>query len=201
MTQNPIKCKAMTVDVLLYNRCVLRPIVIGNAIVKRVASFKLLGVFISRDLTWDTHVDYILKKANKRLYILRILRRCGVEVPDMVKIYCAVIPSVLEYASPVFSNIPAFLSSALERIKSRALAIMMPGVSYLEALHETCLASLETRGAASCVNFMQSVKSDNPLFPLCRGLIANDDCNYNLWSRSFRRAPVNTVRFCIFSIV
>ena len=54
VTQNPIKCKEMTVDVLQYNRCVLRPIVIGNAIVERVASFKLLGVFISRDLTWDT---------------------------------------------------------------------------------------------------------------------------------------------------
>lgn len=62
-------------DFLLYNSCVPRPTVVGNAIVERVASLKLLGVYILRDLTWDTHVDYILKKANKRLYILRALRR------------------------------------------------------------------------------------------------------------------------------
>ena len=86
MTLNPSKCKEMSVDFLQYNSCVLRPIVVGNAIVERVASFKLLGAYISRDLTWFTHVNYILKKANKRLYILRALRRSGVSVPDMVNI-------------------------------------------------------------------------------------------------------------------
>ena len=78
MTFNPCKCKEMSVDFLQYNSCVLRPIVVGNAIVERVASFKLFGVYISRDLTWDTHVNYILKKTNKRLYIVRSLRRSGV---------------------------------------------------------------------------------------------------------------------------
>ena len=86
MTLNLSKCKEMSVDFLQYNSCVLRPIVVGNAIVERVASFKLLGAYISRDLTWFTHVNYILKKANKRLYILRALRRSGVSVPDMVNI-------------------------------------------------------------------------------------------------------------------
>ena len=51
MTLNPSKCKEMSFDFLQYNRCVLRPIVVGNAIVERVASFKLLGVYILRDLT------------------------------------------------------------------------------------------------------------------------------------------------------
>ena len=60
---------------------------------------------------------YILKKANKRLYILRALRRSGVSVPDMVNIYCAVIRSVVEYASPVFSDLPTFLCCALESMQ------------------------------------------------------------------------------------
>ena len=41
MTLNPCKCKEMSVDFLQYNSCVLRLIVLGNAIVERVASFKL----------------------------------------------------------------------------------------------------------------------------------------------------------------
>ena len=113
MTLNPCKCKEMSVDFLQCNSCVLRPIVVGNAIVERVVSFKLLGVYISRDLTWDTHADYILKKANKRLYLLRALRRSGVSVPDMLNIYCAVICSVVEYASPVnyFPIYPQFYAA------------------------------------------------------------------------------------------
>ena len=71
MTLSPSKCKEMSVDFQQYNSCVLRPIVVWNAIVERVASFKLLGVYISGDLLWDAHLDYILKKANERLNILR----------------------------------------------------------------------------------------------------------------------------------
>ena len=68
MTLNPSKCKEMSVDFLQYNSCVLRPIVVGNAIVERVASFKLLGVYISRDLTWFTHIDYIDYSQQKVIY-------------------------------------------------------------------------------------------------------------------------------------
>ena len=46
MTLNPSKCKEMSVEFLEYNSCVLRPLVVGNAIVECVASFRLLGVYI-----------------------------------------------------------------------------------------------------------------------------------------------------------
>ena len=195
ITLNPSKCKEMSLDLLQYNSCVLRPSVVGNAIVERVASFKLLGVYISRDLTWFTHVDYILKKANKRLYILRALRRSGVSVPDMVNIYCAVIRSVVEYASPVFSDLPAVLCCALERMQKRALSIILPGVSYQEALCQSGLAPLEVRRAESCVNFMKSVKSGNPLLPICEGLLVNNESKYNLRHQLQHKVIVNTNRF------
>ena len=162
---------------------------------ERVASFKLLGVYISRDLTWDAHVDYILKKANKRLYILKALRRSGVSVPDIVNIYCAVIRSVIEYASPVFSDLPAFLCCALERMQKRALSIILPGVSYQEALCQSDLAPLEARRAESCVNFMKSVKSSNPLLPICEGLLVNNESKYNLRHKLQHKVIVNTNRF------
>ena len=49
----------------------LGPIVVGSIMIQRVKSYKLLGVFIDDDLKWSTHVDYINKKACKRLYSLR----------------------------------------------------------------------------------------------------------------------------------
>lgn len=199
MKLNPPKCKEMLVDFLRYNSCVSCPIVTGNAVIEQVASFKFLGVNISRDLTWDVHVDYLLKKVNKRLYILRVLRRCGVHVSDMVKIYCAVIRSVMEYASPAFANLSVCLSNALERVQKRALSIMLPGVNYREAMEQTGLATLEKRREEACEKFMQSLKMGNPLLPLCRGMVSDSKSQqYNLRSRTLHKKPVNTVRFETF---
>ncbi len=39
--------------------------------VERVSSFKYLGVYISEDLTWTTHIQTQVKKARQRLYHLR----------------------------------------------------------------------------------------------------------------------------------
>ena len=59
----------------------------------------------------------------------------------------------------------------LQRMKKRALAIILPGVSYQEALCQSGLAPLKARRAESCVNFMKKVKSGNPLLPICEGLL------------------------------
>ena len=50
-----------------------RPIVLGNNTVECVTTYKLLGIIISNDLKWNEHIDYVSKKAVKRLYSLRIL--------------------------------------------------------------------------------------------------------------------------------
>jgi len=51
--------------------------------IDRVTTFKLLGVFISSDLSWDSHVTYILQKAAKRMYCINYLVRSGVPTCDM----------------------------------------------------------------------------------------------------------------------
>jgi len=49
---------------------------------------KLLGVIISSDLSWDSHVTYILHKVAKRMYCINYLVRSGVRTCD-----CSVIRS------------------------------------------------------------------------------------------------------------
>ena len=102
MCLNPTKCKEISIDFLQYNGHVRLPITMGGTEIGCVKSFKLLGVYLSSDLTWATHVDYVLKKANRRLYALRQLKRCGVLPADIVKVYCSLVRSVVEYASVVF---------------------------------------------------------------------------------------------------
>ncbi|CAB4012084.1 RNA-directed DNA polymerase from mobile element jockey [Paramuricea clavata] len=48
---------------------------IGNDTIERVNSFKLLGLWINNTLKWNTHIEEITKKANKRLFYLRECRR------------------------------------------------------------------------------------------------------------------------------
>ena len=64
---------------------------IGDQVLDRVESAKILGVTISSDLTWSTHVDNIISKASKRLYIMYImlyqLKREGISQRDMMNIY------------------------------------------------------------------------------------------------------------------
>jgi len=45
--------------------------------IDRVFSFKLHGVYIETTLCWSLHVDNMIKKAIKRLYFLKQLKRAG----------------------------------------------------------------------------------------------------------------------------
>ena len=51
------------------------PIVIDNQSANIVKHAKILGVIVSSDLKWILHVNAICKKASKRLYALRLLRK------------------------------------------------------------------------------------------------------------------------------
>ena len=58
----------------------------GNEI-DNVQYAKLLGVTISSDLTWNKHVENIVAKAGKRVYMLYQLKRGGIGQHDLVTIY------------------------------------------------------------------------------------------------------------------
>ncbi|CAB4007385.1 RNA-directed DNA polymerase from mobile element jockey, partial [Paramuricea clavata] len=103
-------------------------------VVERVSSFKLLG--LTNNLSWDIHVDKISKKADSRIYALRLLKKAGLSPLNIVHIYCAVIRSQLEYASPVWSALPKTLSDLIESVQKSALKIAYPTLSYDEALRK-----------------------------------------------------------------
>ena len=58
----------------------------GN-VLETVKETKLLGVWLSSDLKWTTHIEYICRKASKRLYALRMLKRSGVSSVDLRAVY------------------------------------------------------------------------------------------------------------------
>ena len=79
---------------------------------------KLLGVTFSCDLTWNKHVENIVGKASKRLYMLYQLKRAGINQSDLVSVFLSIVRPVLEYACPVWhTNLPTYLSDSIELFK------------------------------------------------------------------------------------
>ncbi len=70
-------------------------------IIERVSASKVLSVIVSDDLSWNAHVESIVTKAGKRLYVLYQLKRAGVSQSDLLRVYFSVIRPVVEYACPV----------------------------------------------------------------------------------------------------
>ena len=80
--------------------------------------YKALSFAIQSNLKWDEHTRSIIAKASKRLHILRILRWCGIPPVDLIKIYIALIRSIVEYSCEVWGNtIIQYHSVDPERVK------------------------------------------------------------------------------------
>ena len=98
---NSDKTKALLVD---YSR---EPSSVSNITMQRkgiecVHTTKLLGVTITSDLTWGEHVDTIHSKAAQRLYFQTLLKRTGMPLQSMLKVFTAVRRPLTEYACRVW---------------------------------------------------------------------------------------------------
>ncbi len=98
---NADKCKEMVID-FKRQKQQFDAITINSKELELVSSAKVLGIIISSSLQWVDHVNEVIKKANKRLYFLILLKRANVPACDIVNFYCTVIRPVLEYCAPVF---------------------------------------------------------------------------------------------------
>ena len=129
-------------------------------------SFKLLGVHITKDPPWVIHCDYVIKKANRRLYTLRNLKKSGVHPDDVVIVYCWLVRSVLEYGAAAFSNLSNYLANDMENIQKCALSIIYPFTSCKDALAKTGITSFKQSCENACVNVKKRVSPENPTFSL-----------------------------------
>ncbi len=87
LSLNVSKTKQLIVDFRKRHLLPYTPLMISGTHVERVSSFKYLGVNISEDLTWTTHIQTQVKKARQRLYHLRQLRKFRVSLAILKTFY------------------------------------------------------------------------------------------------------------------
>ena len=83
-------------------------LLLNDAVVDRVSTFKLLGVYVSNDLKWTEHFRTVTTKVSSRLHFLKQLKRTGCAEGDLPHICCA-------------TNIGICMSSVAHRINSCAV--------------------------------------------------------------------------------
>ena len=77
---------------------------IEDNIIERVNSYKVLVLWIDDNLKWNTNTEKIIKKAAKRLFLLKIIKSYGGSTDDMKRFYVAVIRPPLEYGAQVWND-------------------------------------------------------------------------------------------------
>ena len=108
------------------------------------------------DLSWASNTEYIVKRAYKKLWCLRRLRKFGANHEDLLDVYFKQIRSILEYAVAVWH--PALTGEdrlKIERVQKSALAIILGEdyKSYRLALRTLKLETLFTRRQHLCKKF------------------------------------------------
>lgn len=157
MVLNLKKCKEMVIDIRK-NKSTIPPLEVNRHVFERVKSYKLLGMWTDDDLKWKTNVKYLVKKASKRLFALKILRNYNAPMEDLKSFYTSVIRSTLEYCAHIWhSNLTHEQTSDIERVQKRALRIILSGLSYEEALVECNLKTLKDRREDMCTNLIKSL--------------------------------------------
>ena len=196
MKLNPKKCKEMLINFMQNDNFTIRPIVLGNNTVECVTASKLLGIIISNYLKWNEHIDYISMKASKRLYSLRILKKVGVNREGILKVYLTTIRPILEYGVLVWQDIREFLSKELESIQKRALHIIYPCHSYLNALNTTNLSSLKERRTQLCCKYIQKMTQKDHHINFLKPRTAPRGHSYHLRASDNNRNIVHADRSC-----
>ena len=127
---------------------------INNTPLEQVKVTKLLGTWISQDLSWDINTKEICKRAYSRLSLLTKLKYVGVKTEDLLDIYILFIRSCTEYCAAVFhSRLTVDQSYKLERIQKVCLRIILGDmfVDYASALEMCCLTLLSERTEDRCL--------------------------------------------------
>lgn len=136
-----------------------------------------------------------MRKASKKIFMIRNLRRYGCDSDLMIKAYQTFIRPVLTYAFAAYCNAPEYLLKELIKVERRVFRIM--GIEYCEDLNVISHATLICRNLFCAILNNES----HPLRDLFheRQVLAStrsDHCYLRPPRTKTRRFARSFVKFC-----
>ena len=95
---------------------------LNDSALKQVSVTKYLGVYFDQHLTWDCHVNYVLKRVRRKLYMINCLRPIAPKVLQLLN-QAFVLP-IFDYCDAIWSPSNARCICRLERIHSKFLSLL-----------------------------------------------------------------------------
>ena len=132
---------------------------------------KILGTIVDSSLSWDENCQYIIKKVNARMQLLRGVKGFGASIEEMVHLWIVFCRSVLEQSCVVWGpSLTQENREDLERTQKTfaKLVLREKYKNYENALIILNLDSLESRRKDLIIKFAQKgIESGkmNDLFP------------------------------------
>ena len=128
--ENQMKLNFKKTKIMVFNPCKsldFKPeISLDGKELEIVNEIRLLGLIIRSDMKWNANTLNMVKKASKRLWILRRLKQLGASTHDLVDVYIKQVRCVLELAAPAWQGgISQAEKLDLERVKKCAAHIIL----------------------------------------------------------------------------
>ena len=128
MRFQPVKCNMMQLTRKRIKKIHASYILEGTDL-ENVESIKYLGVTITSDLRWNTHVSNVCTKANRTLgFLRRNLYSCPQEVKEAA--YKGLVRPILDYGSSVWEPPGVVLQEELESVQKRAARFVTSNYNY-----------------------------------------------------------------------
>ena len=128
MRFQPVKCNMMQLTNKNLNK-IQASYTLEGTVLENVDDIKYLGVTITNDLKWNTHISNICTKANRTLgFLRRNLFSCPQNVKEAA--YKGMVRPILEYGSSVWDPHPDKLQKELEKVQNRAARFVTRNYDY-----------------------------------------------------------------------
>ena len=130
---NSTKTKVLSVN--RYKNSEVTPITMSGETLQESTSFRLVGLTISKDLTWNKYITAIAKKASMKVGTL--YRAKGYLSQECIlHLYKSLIRPSMEYCCHIWAGAPPTVLNLLDRIQRRVANIIGPKLaSKLQTLH------------------------------------------------------------------
>ncbi|XP_072042855.1 uncharacterized protein [Amphiura filiformis] len=152
---NPAKCQALQV---YFGRREVPEVDlhISNHQLAVVDKVKLLGAMIQNDLKWDSQVDSMCTKANRKMFMMRSLKEAGFSPSELLTVYKGYMRPVLEYAAPLWhAGLTQSQVNQVENIQKRVCKHIQGReyISYSKSLADLELDPLCKKKEKICRDF------------------------------------------------
>ena len=96
---NEMKINYKKTKVMIFNPCTsidFQPqFVLEDNELEVVDEMRVLGLIIRSDMRWSSNTESSVSRANKKLWVVRRLKKLGAKTVDLIDVYCKQVRSLL----------------------------------------------------------------------------------------------------------